>query len=367
VLSLYLDVNPANPDNTPKAFVLRAAEAMRGIDLDKGYIREVTTRLAERFVIAEGRSLVIFAGEDLEQLFNAYYLQSRLPLLNLNDGALAYWGKPLTAPLLYTLDQKERYAVIYASSDRVRVFEAFLGQIEEISDYVRLVDSDSWQPYRHARRSPLVGAGVAARGGADVDSYQDRMEEATARLYRTLLPQVEVSLKEEEVDRIILIGLPDSLTAFQESMSTAMRQRVVGTLPPPANPDGPPLDWLPLVVDLIAEAEAEHEMDLLDRIRETGVSGLQETLSMLQERRIHTLVLPFTLTQRVYRAEGGRVAASAEEARVLSPGEVVDEVALLEVVPDLVTQTGVTIEFVNGEAEARLVKEFGGLAGLKRW
>lgn len=367
VLSLYIDVNPASRDNTPKAFVLRAAQAMRRLELDKRYIQQVSDKLTQDFAISKGRSLVVFAGEDIDKLFNAYYLQSELPLLDLSDGALANWGKPFIAPLLFALDQRERYGVIYVSTERVRVFEAFLGQIDELTDFVRVVDTESWQPYREARRSPGIGAGVAARGGADVDRYEDRLGEATARLYRSLLPDVEKALKESETDRVILIGQPAAVSSFQGLMNAATQKRVVGTLPPPANPDGPAREWLPLVKGLIDKAELEHEMKLLDKIRESGVWGLQETLTMMQEHRIHTLVVPWTVKKHVYRSAGGRISASEEEAKVLFPEEEVTEVRLLEVLPDLVQQTNTTLEFVEGEAETRLNDDFGGMAGVRRW
>ncbi len=367
VLSLYLDVNPANPDNTPKAFVLRAAEAMRAAGMDKRYIEAVTSKLSQDFVIARGRSLVVFAGEDPELLFDAYYLQTRLPLLNLADGALANWGQPYLAPLLYALDQKERYALVYVSAERVRVFEAFLGQIEELGDFEREVDTEAWRPYRHARRSPAIGAGVAARGGAAVDAYRDRLDEATARHYRSLLPEIESRLAREDVDRLILIGTPAALAAFQEQLGNDLRERVVGTLPPPSNPDGPARDWLPLASGLMARAEAEHEMALLDRVREGGVWGVQEVLSLLQQHRLHALVTPWAPDLGVYRTGDGRVAASAEEAEALSPDQTVEEVPLLEVLPDLVARSGTALEFVAGEAEERLEREFAGLAGITRW
>ena len=365
VLSLYLDVNPANPNNTPKAFVLRAAEAMRNAGLEKEYVAAVSDRLSKHFAITEGRSLVIFAGEDLDELFDHNYLQTRLPLLERTDGALAHWGEPFVAPLLYVLDQRERYAVVYVSEDRVSVFEAFLGQIAEVSDHERMVDTDTWQPYRHARRSPGIGAGVAARGGADVDRFTDRMREASARLYRSLLPELEKALEAEDVDKIILSGSSSALSAFQEAMSDGLRRQVVRELPPPANPDASAHEWLPLVKDLIDEVEAERELELLDRVRETGVWGVQETLTLLQEHRLRTVIVPWVVDKLVFRAESGRVAVTAAEANVLAPDEPVSEVALLAVLPELAKRSGAVIEFTDGEAERRLIEEFGGMAGLK--
>jgi hypothetical protein len=368
VLSLYLDVNPANPANTQKAFVLRAREALRELDLDKAYIGRITTRLSQDFVIPEGRTLAIFAGEDPDAFFNHYYLQTDLPLLDLSDGALAHWGKPFVAPLLFALDQLERYAARYVSEDRARLFEVFLGQIEELQDFVRIVDTDEWRPYREARRSPLTAGGnVAARGGADTDRFEDRMEEATARLYRSLLPHFERTVREEEIDRIILIGLDEAVSTFEGLLKPEFAKMVVARLAPPANPSGGAHEWLPLVSDVIGKVESEHEMALLDRIRETGVWGVQETLTMLQEHRLSTLVIPWKVDLNVYASESGRIAATLAEAEVMSPGEEFRLVPLLEVLPRVVADSSTVLEFVENEVEVRLTEEFGGMAGVKRW
>lgn len=368
VLSLYLDVHPSGMDGGMKAVALRAAEAMRGAGLDPDYVGRVKARLTLDHGRPEGRSLVVFAGADPEEAYDAYSLQSRLPFLAATDGVLAHWGRPLVAPLLFALDQHERYAVVYAAADRVRVFEAFLGQIEEISDHVRSADPEQWRDYRQARGSPGVGLAVASRGGADVDRFRDRMEEATARLYRNLLPELERRLEEERVDRVIVMGVPGNAAAFKDAMGKSLQERVVATLPPPANPDAPPREWLPFVTDTIAAAEAEHEQKLVDRLREEGVGGVDECLAMLQDGRLHLIVVPWSTSVTVYRGSDGRVAASAEEARALAPeGGEPEALSLIEILPELVRSTGTRLELVEGAAEERLVEELGGMAGLRRW
>lgn len=367
ILSLYLDVNPANPDSTGKAYVLRAASALRKLDLDKAYVAQVTEKLRQEFSRVEGRSLVIFAGPDLNTAFDAYYLQTELPFLAAEDGAIAHWGRPLVAPLLFALDQRERHAAIYVAEDRVRLFEVFLGQIEEIADYVRSVDTAEWVSYRHARRSHGIGIGVAGRGGADVDTFRARLDEASARLYRTLLPEVEKTLEEGRIDRVILLGQEASLSAFEAVLPAAIKQRVVGQLPGPANPDAPAHEWLPLVTDLVSNSEAAHEQALLDRIKESGVWGVQEVLTLLQENRLHTLVVPWSELGTAFLTDGGLVTASMAEATTLRPDETVQEISLMEVLPELVQRTGTILEFAEGPAEARLMAEFGGMAGVRRW
>ncbi len=367
LLSLYLDVRPSADANSAKAVSLRAAAAMRDLGLEAGLVDRLTTRLLREFGRVEGRTLVIFAAEDEQGLFDAYFLQTELPFLAAHDGALASFGEPLTAPLLFALDQRERYAVLYLASDRARLFEAFLGQVEELASYSRVADTEEWVAYREARRSPAVGVGVAARGGADVDRFRDRMEEATARLYRELLPDVERTLESEQVDRLILVGLPPAVGAFRELLPPRFAELVVGTLPPPPDPDAPAHAWLPHVQGLIAEAEERHELALLDRIRETGVWGVQECLSLLQEGRLHLLMVPWGALPAVFRTSSGRVAVSAEEARLLEPGTEVTAVPLIEALPRLVNETSTLLEFAEGKAEERLREELAGMGGLTRW
>ena len=169
------------------------------------------------------------------------------------------------------------------------------------------------------------------------------------------------------MDRLILVGQASALSAIQSSMSKKLTDRLAGTLPPPTNPDAPAHEWQPLVQDLIAETELKFEMELLDKVREGGVWGVQETLNMLQDGRLHTVVMPWTEAQPVWLTSSGRVAATMEEAEALRPGEEVAEVRLMEVLTDVVQSSGTILEFAEGEAEERLNAEFGGMAGITRW
>lgn len=367
LLSLYIDVNPANPDTSGKAYILRAADAMRSLDLPKEYVNEITEKLNLEFARLEGRSLVIFAGQNIKEQFDAYFLQSTLPFLAATNGALAHWGRPLIAPLLFALDQRERHAAVYTAVDRVRVFEVFLGQIDEMADFVRAVDPDQWVNYREARRNPGIGLAVAARGGADVDRFQDRMDEATLRLYRELMPQVTKLLEDGRIDRIILLGQTAPVNALESLMPDKLKSKVVGKLPGHSNPHAAAHEWLPLVKELVVEVETAHEMALLDRIRETGIWGVEESMTLLQENRLQTLVVPWSDLGSGFLTESGWVAMSMAEAETRHPGETVEEISLLEVLPDIVQRTGTVLEFAEGPSEERLVNEFGGMAGIRRW
>src|SRR5690554_2691843 len=86
VLSLYLNVNSADPANEREAFVLRAREAMRQLELPRDFEAAVTRRLEQEYVIPEGRTMVLFAARNTDELFEVRYLQAGLPLLDLGAG-----------------------------------------------------------------------------------------------------------------------------------------------------------------------------------------------------------------------------------------------------------------------------------------
>src|SRR5690625_3358182 len=110
VLSLYVNVNPAEQGNQQKAHVLRARAALEGLALPDRVRDEVLRRLDQEHVIPGGRSLVVFAGEDPSKLFNLMYLHQELPLLDLDasQGALARWGEPFVAPQIGRASCRER-------------------------------------------------------------------------------------------------------------------------------------------------------------------------------------------------------------------------------------------------------------------
>ena len=54
-------------------------------------------------------------------------------------------------------------------------------------------------------------------------------------------------------------------------------------------------------------------------------------------------------------------------ARIFCPESELQEVPLRDVIVQLAADFGARLEFVRGEAEQRLLKQYGGLAGLSRW
>ncbi|MCS7058592.1 MAG: VLRF1 family aeRF1-type release factor [Meiothermus sp.] len=355
LLSLYLDVNPAHPNNRNRAYLLRAREAMEAVGTPPGVVRRVLDALQD---VPQARCRVVFATpEELE----CYDLQVELPLF---EGVEAHWGEPYLTPLLYLLDEYDRVGVVFLDSERLRVFEVYLGEIEELTGAFRAVDPQVWRRLTQDSPGRRYGPGRAHRAAADTDRFARRMEAWTHRFYKAVAEQLEQLSLERNLQRLVLIGQRAEVSVFKEMLPRRLREQVVAVLPSLPNAQAQASEVLKLVEEVLGPIEHEREARLLDEVAERGVAGLEQTLEFLQQGRLYLLVLPWRLEGSAYQATDGWVSSCLESAR--AHGEPVREVALRRILPELAAAYGTRLEFVRGPAEERLEK-LGGLAGLPRW
>lgn len=367
LLSLYLDVNLANPDNSGKAYVLRAREAMEHLGVPQALAKKVLERL--QHYIPQGRTRALFAAEDL---FEDYHLQVELPLLEPRAGVEAHWGAPYLAPLLLALDEYERYGVVLMDQEHLRLFEVFLGEIEEVTDAFRLLDTQSWRTLGEDRTgtpgrsaAPATSdVGVPARGGSGKDRFRRRVDEWSQRFFREAGALLQQQVDQRDLQRLILLGVPEEA---RQALPRLVAEKVVAVLPSLHTSNPSPAEVLKAVAPTIEQVEWRVEEALLSEVRERGVGGLDQVLNLLQEGRLQYVLVPWHLREKVWRCPDGWVGTSAQAVQVHCPGQPLEEVELKQVLPKLAAQFGSRLEFVRFENEQRLFSELGGLAGMPRW
>lgn len=367
VLSLYLSVNPANPDNSGKAYVLRAKEALERLEVPPALGKKVLQQL--QHYIPQGRTRALFVAEDL---FEDYHLQVELPLLDPRAGIEARWGAPYLAPLLFALDEYQRYGVVQMDQERLRLFEVFLGEIEELADAFRLLDTHNWRYLGEDRTgtpgrssSPAVSdVGVVARGGSGKDKFQRRVDEWSQRFFREAGSILQQQMAERGIERLILLGVPEEA---RQLLPSAVNEKVVATLPALHTSVPSTAEVLKAVSEAIEQVERKEEEALLEQVRQKGVGGLEQVLSLLQEGRLQYVLVPWQLQAKAWRSGDGWVGSSPQAVQAHSPDQPIEEVELKRVLPELAARYGSKLEFVHGEVELRLQRELGGLAGMTRW
>lgn len=364
MLSLYLDINPANPSNSGKAYVTRAKEAMKALGVPEKVVQRA---LSATESLPQGRVRALFAGEDWVEVYD---LQTELPL---EGGVEARWGEPYLTPLIYALDEYEPYAVVLVDREKWRLFELHMGRVEELEGAFRAVAANEWRDLGEdatAAGGRSAGPGAVghvgrASGGSGKDHFNERMGEWTERFYREMAQRLAEIMKARGTGGLILMGPDPDTKNFAAHLPDGLPEPYI--LPSMPHSRVGPGELLKALEEHLPRLERLREQKLLDSIRERGIWGLQGVLEALQEGRLHLLVVPWGLELRVFRCASGRVGLSREAAEAYCPGEKVEEVSLKEILPALAQAYNVRLELVHGETETRLHEEFGGLAGLVRW
>jgi hypothetical protein len=366
VLSLYVDVNPAKPENARKGWVARAKNAIKDLEIPASVREQVVTLLEENRPHA--RTLALFAAED-EAFLHHYDLQVDLPIADLAHGRVeARWGDPYITPLLYALDEYERAGVLWMAEVRWRFYEVFLGEIEEKTEVFRDFTAEEWRELKRYDLAANLGR-LAARMGSDRDHYKRRVEDWVHRYYKRLAHMLEHVVGELDIQRLVLLGPQPETAYFEQTLPRSLRNSVTARVSNVTDEDNAsPGMVLDKVAPVLEAAEREQEEHLLDQIRsQPGVWGLGPTLEALQYGRVMVLVAPWELQARVWRCPDGWVGKTADAARELCPNDAPQEIALREIIADLTADFGSRLEFVRGQPERVLLDKYGGLAGLLRW
>jgi peptide subunit release factor 1 (eRF1) len=373
-LSLYLDINPAKPDNAGRAYALRAKDAMKVLAVPEALAAKVLELLQHEVI--QAKTLALFADRERLELFP---LQVELPLVRavktafvdektsrlLTDGALAHYGEPFLLPLVYALDEYERYGVVYVDQERWGVFEVFLGEIAEVKDAFLALDTEAWRRLSldaPGRRFNLSGI---ARGGAGQDLFAKRLAAWEERFYKALAHELVRHVEERGFTRLLLMGPEEHTKLFLGYLPKRLKEKVVAELPSLPHPGASPGEVLKRLEPVLEEVERQAEVRLLEELEEAYPKAAfgPEVLARVQEGRVELWVLPWHLEREVYACDGLYLA---EEAQALAYCQNPEKKPLAVVLPELAAGYAAKLEFVRGEAEKRLL-ERGGMAALLRW
>jgi peptide subunit release factor 1 (eRF1) len=373
-LSLYLDINPAKPDNAGRAYALRAKDAMKALAVPEALAGKVLELLKHEVI--QAKTLALFADQERLELFP---LQVELPLVRavktafvdektsrlLTDGALAHYGEPFLLPLVYALDEYERYGVVYVDQERWRVFEVFLGEIAEVKDAFLALDTEAWRRLSLDAPGRRFNLGGIARGGAGQDLFAKRLAAWEERFYKALAHELVRHVEERGFTRLLLMGPEEHTKLFLGYLPKRLKEKVVAELPSLPHPGASPGEVLKRLEPVLEEVERQAEVRLLEELEEAYPKAAfgPEVLARVQEGRVELWVLPWHLEKEVYACDGLYLA---EEAQALAYCQNPEKKPLAVVLPELAAGYAAKLEFVRGEAERRLL-ERGGMAALLRW
>jgi len=378
VLSVYCNVNPADPDNFGRAWHGRLKNTLKSMDELKVNLKKGKTFYDELIVfidqlIVGARTLALFAwvNDKNELEVEHFELQVELPVVDLVRGRVeTHFGKPYVLPILYAFDEFYRVGVVHVYGSKWRFYEVFLNEIEEITETFAEITPDEWKEFNEYAQ--IIESGVLEeRTFNDKLKFKDRqkarIQTFSHKLYVRLAQMVEKSVLDLELDRLILMGNDWEVKLFENHLNRHIRELIIGYVSNPLDTENPSSkDVLERIAPVLREAEEREEMQLIaDAQSPKGVCGLQNVLEAIQMARLQVLILPWDLHAKVYKCKDEMIFANPEEAQEHDPSY--EEVELKKEVFQLAAQYATRIEFVDGAMKEKLYNELQGIAGIVRW
>jgi hypothetical protein len=363
MLSLYVAAGAEQRARSPAAILLQIKSALDELpEVPDALVEELLHALEQD--IPAARTLAIFASEDGIDLFP---VDVELPVSDPRTGrADARWGEPYLTPLLAALDQGQRYGVVFVDRDRWRCFEVVQSTIQEIEHDMRPQSPSEFDDLQQSKQEQP--AYVPSRGGAARDLAQRHVDEMSRRFYNEMANRLQALVASRSWESLIVLGPERDVARFKSALPPSLIRLIDAMLPSLPDPQGTPQQVYERVAPTIEELEEHRQAQLLEEIQERGITGLDVCLMELQRGRVHTVAVPWSLDQPLYReAHTGFVATTEQAARTFRPDGDVHAAPLHEVLPRLAREYNARVEFLYGPHQERLIRDFGGMGALPRW
>ncbi|AFZ66572.1 VLRF1 family aeRF1-type release factor [Deinococcus peraridilitoris] len=373
VLMAVVNVNPAVVDNEATGLPVRAKSMMSDAGVPPTLMNRVLDDL-ERARSEFGKSVFYVVNEDM---FERYDIQVDLP-------ERFHYGRPLKSMVPNVLEFMPSIGVLAVDREWARFFVLEQGELSEIRrrENVRLDDGDRWDTMvsgtRHVPGAPGAGGagrnqpGSGPRSDSGYDLFEAREAANQQRFYNDLSKQLTKLMQQHGLKHLVLVGPVQRIADFKAEISDKAPFEIIGT-----TNVGSGVGWadpehiLERLQPMIEDLKRLEEDRLMEEIQEHGVMEMENLLQMIQQAQIYKLVIPEDGSQihimRSHNRDVPYFTSKKDVAHSPLDDSLMERVALDEVLPDFVTLYGVDIRRVHGDNAQKLVKEYGGLAGIPRY
>lgn len=287
VLSIYLNTEPSQ--GGADVYKLKLRSMLKEIDLP-----DDTSEIENYFDhqhIGSGRSVAIFSCAS-EEFFRAYPIQ--IPIRS----RLRVSNRPHVKPLANLLDAYGRYGVALVDKQGARLFFFHLGTLREQEGVLG-----------ESVRRTKQGGGSQTAGRRSGDGGQAQYTtEVTERNMRDSAEFAANFFTENNIRRVLIGGTDDNIALFRNYLPKSWQSLIVGTFPisMTASHD----EVMDRAMKIGQDAEQRREAHAVENVittaaKEQGaVIGLDETLGMVHDGRIQTLLVLEGFRSPGYRCLG---------------------------------------------------------------
>ena len=294
VLSVYLNTDPTQ--GSADVYKLKLRSMLKDVELPE------SVSAVENYIEHEyegGRSLAIFSC-DSKDFFRAYPLQ--IPLRS----RVRISDRPHVKPLADLFDSYGWYGIALVDKQGARLFFFHLGEIREQEGVLG----------ENIRRTKEGGSqATGTRGGSSEQSPDTN--ETTERNMRDAAEFAAKFFDENNVRRVLLGGTEENIALFRGYLPKRWQSLVVGTFPTSMSANN--TEIIERAIKIGQEAERRREAKAVETAitaaakGQGGAIGLENTLKMVQEGRIHTLLVMDGFRSPGYRCQACGYITTQEE------------------------------------------------------
>jgi peptide chain release factor subunit 1 len=251
--------------------------AQEGVSKEKRQIvesdMEKLRKVVETFRETSYRGLVVFSC-------NAYKIFEVFPLAHPVRDILVVNRAVHIGPLIGILNQYKRVCTLLVDRTRARVFETFMGEIEEQSGI-----------YTHV--PPKVRE--AGWHGLSEKRIEGHINDHLRSHLKEVVEQTFIHFREKGFDWLFIGGQPEILTEMEGVLHSYLKQKLKRTFR--MSLDSHPKEVLEKTLELGKEIKKEEDQVLVSRLANAlksaalGVSGIHETLSCLYKKNAHMIMV----------------------------------------------------------------------------
>ena len=347
IVSLYMELTPearlgTTWETTFKDLCERAvaqADDAKAVQAECERIREAL----EGGLPRTGRGVAFFACQSLglfEQLGTAIALPNEVHVTD----------NPHVRPLARVRDENDRFVIALVSAHKSRFFFAQIGLVEEVYE--------------------LDGEELEITDFASKDQRQDMRADLKRAQAQRSAHALNLIAKTLEARHVVYSATSDMESDFLDGLDQATRQRVAASFSCDINATSAEVS--DAAVDVQREVEAREELETLGKVQELlssrAVAGLDDTLDMLNQQRVMTLVVDDAETiPGGVDAASGMLTTQTEGTYEATGGEVRAVGDLVELMLDKAMEQGATLELVRSEKAREALRAHGPAAALLRF
>jgi peptide subunit release factor 1 (eRF1) len=351
VVSLYLSLAPdmRQGNGWDRAFRDLSAQALGQAGEHRDAVQAELDRVHEALeagVPRTGRGVAFFACES-QGLFEQIGTAVELP------SAVYVDRGPHVRPLARVRDENDRFVIALVSAHQSRFFFAQIGLVEEVYT--------------------LDGEELAVTDFASKDQRQNIRADLRRAQSQKSAHAAQLICQTLDARHVVYSAPPDMDAAFTEALDQATRQKLAGHFA--CEIHATTSEVAAAAEPTMRETEARQEMETVGRVEallaSKAVAGLADTLDMLNQQRVLTLVVDDEA-----RVAGGLVSVdgSADLLTDQTDGTYAATGADVRGVPDLVEHMldramaqGASLELVRSDAARAALLKHGPTAALLRF